>query len=112
MEVSTASHGHAIVIAITGRLDSATAAQFETLILNLIADGHRRIVVDLAGLGYISSAGLRVLLVAAKRLKPEGGRLLLAAPGAMVGQVLGVSGFSGMLETCATTEEALARAEI
>jgi anti-anti-sigma factor len=65
--------------------------------------------VDLAGLRYISSAGLRVLLVAAKRLKPEGGRLLLAAPSELVGQVLEIAGFSAMLETCPTIEEALAR---
>ena len=78
--------------------------------MNLIAQGHRRIIVDLAGLAYMSSAGLRVLLVAAKRLKPEAGRLLLAAPGGMVGQVLGIAGFSEMLETCATLDDALGRA--
>ena len=110
MEVSTVSHGHAIVIAVTGRLDAETVPPFETQIFDLIAEGHRRIIVDLAGLGYISSAGLRVLLVAAKRLKAEGGRLLLAAPSELVGQVLEISGFSTMLETCPTTEEALARA--
>jgi anti-anti-sigma factor len=111
VEISTVSHGHAIVLAVTGRLDGATVAAFETRLLDLIAEGHRRIIVDMAGLGYISSAGLRALLVAAKRLKPDGGRLLLAAPSDLVGQVLEISGFSGMLETCATTEDALARAE-
>jgi anti-anti-sigma factor len=111
VEVSTISHDHAVVIAVTGRLDTATAPVFEARIVDLIAEGHRRIIVDLTGLAYISSAGLRVLLVAAKRLKPEGGRLLLAAPGELVGQVLGITGFSGMLDTCATIEEALARAE-
>lgn len=110
MEISTALHGHAIVVAVNGRLDSATAQPFEARLLDVIGEGHRRIVVDLSGLGYISSAGLRALLVAAKRLKPEGGRLLLANPNELVGQVLGISGFSGMFETCATTEEALARA--
>jgi anti-anti-sigma factor len=110
VEVSTVSHAHAIVVAIKGRLDSATAPQFETEVLDLIAKGHRRIIVDLAELGYISSAGLRVLIVAAKRLKPQGGRLLLAGPGGMVSQVLGISGFAELLETCASTEEALARA--
>jgi anti-sigma B factor antagonist len=111
VEITTVSHGHAIVLAVTGRLDGATVAAFETRLLDLIAEGHRRIIVDMARLGYISSAGLRALLVAAKRLKPDGGRLLLAAPSDLVGQVLEISGFSGMLETCATTEDALARAE-
>jgi stage II sporulation protein AA (anti-sigma F factor antagonist) len=109
VEITTASHGLAIVLAATGRLDAETVTRFEARLFDLIAEGHRRIILDLAGLGYINSAGLRVLLVAAKRLKAGGGRLLLAAPGDLVGRVLEVSGFSGMLETCATTEEALAR---
>jgi anti-sigma B factor antagonist len=111
VELSTASHGHAIVIAITGRLDGTTAPEFETRILDLIAQGHRRIIVDLTGLGYISSAGLRVLLVAEKRLKPQAGRLLLSAPGGLVSKVLGAAGFEEILETYATLDEALARAE-
>ena len=49
MELSTVSHGHAIVLAITGRLDSETAPALETRLLDLIAQGHRRIIVDLAG---------------------------------------------------------------
>ena len=111
MEVTTVSHGLAIVLAVTGRLDAETVTPFEARLFDLIAEGHRRIILNLAGLGYINSAGLRVLLVAAKRLNADGGRLLLAAPGDLVGRVLDVSGFSGMLETCATTEEALARRE-
>jgi anti-anti-sigma factor len=109
VEVTTVSHGAAIVLSVTGRLDAETVARFEARLVDLIAEGHRRIIVDLAGLGYINSAGLRVLLVAAKRLHAEGGRLLLAAPGEMVGRVLDVAGFSAVLETCATTEEALGR---
>jgi anti-anti-sigma factor len=109
VEVTTVSHGHAIVLAVDGRLDAATVTAFEARLLALIAEGHRRIIVNLAGLGYINSSGLRVLLVAAKRLNADGGRLLLAAPGDLVGRVLDVSGFSAMLDTCATTEEALAR---
>ncbi len=111
MEVTTVSHGLAIVLAVTGRLDAETVTPFGARLFDLIAEGHRRIIINLAGLGYINSAGLRVLLVAAKRLNADGGRLLLAAPGDLVGRVLDVSGFSGMLETCATTEEALARIE-
>ena len=111
MDVTTVSHGGAIVLSVTGRVDAQTVAPFETRFFDLIAEGHRRIIVNLAGLAYINSAGLRVLLVAAKRLKADGGRLLLAAPGVLVGQVLDVSGFSGMLETFATMEEALASIE-
>jgi anti-anti-sigma factor len=111
VEVTTASHGLAIVLAVRGRLDAETVTPFEARLFDLVTEGHRRIIVDLAGLGYINSAGLRVLLVTAKRLNADGGRLLLAAPGDQVGWVLDVSGLSRILETCATTEEALARIE-
>jgi anti-sigma B factor antagonist len=110
VDISTTSHGEAIVIAVSGRVDAATAPQFEAQLLELIAEGRLRIVIDLADLDYINSAGLRALLVAGKRLKPQGGRLLLAAPREPVRQVLQISGFSSMFETCATGEEALTRA--
>jgi anti-anti-sigma factor len=109
MKVSTTSHGEAIVIAVSGRVDAGTAPQFEARILELIASGHLRLVIDLGDLDYINSSGLRALLVAGKRLRPQGGRLLLAAPRELVRQVLQISGFSSMFETCATAEEALAR---
>jgi anti-sigma B factor antagonist len=110
VEISTTSRGKAIVMAVSGRVDAATAPQFEAKILELIASGQLRLVIDLGNLEYINSAGLRTLLVAGKRLKPQGGRLLLAAPREPVRRVLQISGFSTMFETCATGEEALARA--
>jgi len=109
VETTTVSHGDVTVLTVSGRLDVTTVGAFEGVLLDLIAKGRRRIIVDLAPLEYISSAGLRVLLMASKRLKPEGGRFILAAAGGLVRQVLEISGFSGMIETCATTEEALAR---
>jgi anti-anti-sigma factor len=110
VEISTTSHGEAIVIAVSGRFDAETAPQFEAKILEQIASGQLRLIIDLGDLEYINSAGLRALLVAGKRLKPQGGRLLLAAPREPVRQVLQISGFSGIFETCATTKEALSRA--
>ena len=110
MDISTTAHGDATVLAVTGRVDGATTPQFEDQILQLIAAGHRRIVVDLGGLDYIGSAGLRAILIAGKQLKPEGGRLVLAAPRPLVAQVLQISGFWNIFDTCATVEEALTRA--
>jgi anti-anti-sigma factor len=110
VDISPTAHGEAIVIAVSGRVDAATAPQFEAQLLELIAEGRLRIVIDLADLDYINSAGLRALLVAGKRLKRQGGRLLLAAPRDPVRQVLRISGFSTMFDTCATAEDALARA--
>ena len=60
MDVSTASHGEAIVIAVSGRGDGGTAAHFEAALLEQIANRQLRLIIDLGGLEYINSAGLRV----------------------------------------------------
>lgn len=91
-----------------GRLDgstSATADQHLTQLANEAAAG--KIVLDLAGLDYMSSAGLRVLLMAAKRAKSNGSRLSLAAPQPAVGQVLEISGFASILEIHPTLNQAI-----
>ena len=73
MEVTTVSHGLAIVLAVTGRLDAETVTPFGARLFDLIAEGHRRIIVNLAGLGYINSAGLRGVAAAnAGRDRPPG----------------------------------------
>ena len=110
MEVTTVAHGDVTVLTVTGRLDVTTVPKFEAALLDLIAKGRRRIVIDLAALEYISSAGLRVMHAAAKRLKPAGGKLVMGGATGLVAQVLDISGFAETIETCATTEEALARA--
>ena len=109
MQITTVAHGDATVLTVAGKLDVTTVPEFEAALLDLIAKGRRRIVVDLAPLEYVSSAGLRVLLTAAKRLQPAGGRLIMAGAKGLVARVIEISGFSETIETCATTEEALAR---
>jgi hypothetical protein len=59
----------------TGRIDSATGPAFEKDVLRQIEEGKRRMLLDFAELVYISSAGLRVVLLAAKRMKSAGGKL-------------------------------------
>ena len=109
METTTVAHGEVTVLTVTGKLDVTTVPAFDAVLLDLIAKGRRRIVVDLGGLEYISSAGLRVLLVAAKRLQPASGRLVMAGAKGLVARVLDISGFAETIETCTTAEEAIAR---
>ena len=71
--------------------------------------GARRVVIDLAGVEYISSAGLRVLLLAAKRLRPPQGSLVLCGLGPSVRTVLELAGFMSLFVVEPGREQALAR---
>lgn len=90
-----------------GRLDGSTSGAADQHLTQLAADSEaRKIVLDLAALEYMSSAGLRVLLMAAKRAKGSGASLSLAAPQPAVRQVLEISGFASILDIQPTVDEA------
>ncbi len=91
-----------------GRLDSATAFDVDQSLSALIDGGGLRVVLDLSGLEYVSSAGLRVFLSAAKRMKQAKGKLALACPSPQVKQVLDMAGFSTVLPISTTIAEAVA----
>lgn len=86
---------------VVGRIDSANAASFEKDLLSLFDTPQARILVDLTGLDYISSAGLRVVLMAAKRAKQSQGRLVLCGMQPHVREVFEISGFIKILEIVA-----------
>ncbi len=97
MEISESREGNVVVLAVEGRLDAGTAPAFEEKVLGLIDAGNRRIVVDGAKMAYVSSAGLRVFLMAAKRLGPPDGHFAVGALQAPVREVFDIAGFSSVL---------------
>lgn len=109
MTMSIESQGDLAVVVLTGRLDSTNAADTEAQILAQIEAGSPRVVVDASGLEYLSSAGLRVFLVVAKRVKANGGALALHSLTAHVREVFEISGFVNVLTVCADRAEALTR---
>ena len=78
---------------LVGRLDGVTSATHEAALREVLLTGASQLEIDLASLDYISSAGLRVLLMAAKSLKAKGGTVALIAPKPAVLEVLHLSGF-------------------
>jgi anti-anti-sigma factor len=91
-----------------GRIDSATGPAFEKDVLRQIDDGQRRLLLDFAELQYISSAGLRIVLLAAKRMKAAGGKLALCSLNPQIAEVFEISGFSRILDIHPSRDAALA----
>ena len=109
MRLLDEKHGEVWVVAPAGRIDSVTSPTLEEALLRAIAGGERRVVVDFLAVEYISSAGLRVLLVAAKRLRDEG-RLVLCGMNEPVRQVFDLAGFLPLFALEPSRDRALARA--
>ncbi|WP_137178678.1 STAS domain-containing protein [Roseomonas sp. AR75] len=105
MDITESTAGDIRVAALNGRLDTATAPAVETRLLEMLAGGDR-VVADLAAVTYVSSAGLRVLLKAAKMARISGGGFALASPQAAVREVLEISGFDKILEIHGSRDEA------
>ena len=86
-------------LTLIGRLDSATFIAMEKTIGSLFASANDRVLIDFSALSYISSAGLRLILVAAKRARLVGGRLILCGLTPSVREVFEISGFLKIMET-------------
>lgn len=79
MDIRTIEYKHCDLIETKGRIDSATAPKFQEAVISLTNSGKYRIVFDLGGVEFISSAGLRVLIAAQKECKRYNrGEVLLA----------------------------------
>jgi anti-anti-sigma factor len=96
-----------VILGLTGKLDATTAKTFEDKILAEIDSGDRRFVIDLSQLDYVSSSGLRVFLLAAKRLHSAGGKIVLCSLKEHVRQVFDLAGFSSLLSVYGSRDEAL-----
>jgi stage II sporulation protein AA (anti-sigma F factor antagonist) len=108
MEIRTTKEAKATVVAITGRLDAVTAPEYEKKMQELIGGGDVCFVVDFEALEYISSAGLRVLLVIAKLLKAKSGQVRFANVAGTVKEVFDISGFGSIFQIDTTVADALA----
>ena len=109
MDIAQEHHGAVVVVAPTGRIDTTTSDRFEASLVAATTGDRPRLVLDLAGVDYISSAGLRVLLATAKRLGGGKGALALCALRDPVRNVLDLAGFLPLFAVDATRESALAR---
>jgi anti-anti-sigma factor len=101
---------NALVIKVNGRMDAVTAPEFEKKMSLWIDEGEKCFVVDLGSLEYISSAGLRSILIIAKKLKSINGKILLAAMEESVNEVFEISGFNSIVPIHDTVQAAILQA--
>jgi anti-anti-sigma factor len=109
LEIREEEIGGVIVVAPSGRIDAVTSNELERRLLALAATRELRLVVDMQAVEYVSSAGLRVLLRLARKVKEQSGRVVLCGLGPAVRQVFELAGFLPLFETEAERGLALAR---
>jgi anti-anti-sigma factor len=110
MEIETRQENEAMVVTVTGRVDAVTSPELENSLSELVESDAKIIIVGLDALEYISSAGLRVILATAKKLKAKEGDVLLAGLHGDVKNVFDISGFTSIFRIFDTVEDALKQA--
>ncbi len=94
MEIKKTTEDARTVISVTGRVDTTTAPELEA---GLKLEGNETLTLDLSGVPYMSSAGLRCLLAAQKTLMAGGGAMTIVGIQPAVKEVLDITGMSGIL---------------
>ncbi len=107
MQITSEQIGQVVVVTVVGSLDGLTAPDLGQVFDRQIEAGAASMVADLAGLDYTSSAGLRVLLLAAKASRELGGDLRLAAVQGAVNKVLDMAGVTSIFQQFPDVETAV-----
>ena len=97
-----------LVLRPVGRLDSNSSPELERAVLEHLEKGCKRLVFDLSDMDYVSSAGLRVILLTGKKLRASQGKLALAGMREMVREVFAMSGFLALFAVTVTVDDAIA----
>ena len=108
MELSGAHDGDVLVLSPEGRIDGSNSADFQSAVMERIDAGNESILLDFSGISYISSAGLRAVLILAKKLNQSRGKFALCAMQPSVHSVFEVSGFVQIISVHAGRDDALA----
>lgn len=107
MEVKVEEKNEVVVVRPQGRLDAASAPQLEQQLQSIIEQGHFKIVLNLANVEYLSSAGMRLMLSVSKKLKNLEGKIVVCSLSDEVMDVIKMAGFHQVLEFYPNEEESL-----
>ena len=107
MEIRVTEQDGINILSLSGRMDPTTTPEFESAGRALLAEGKTQLVVDMADLEYISSAGLRGILGLVKAIKTASGKLAFCSLQPMAAEVFRISGFNAMLTVRDSREDAI-----
>lgn len=96
VEIKTEQFKRADLIEVSGRIDSSNASEFEDAFNSLTNDGRYNLVLELSGIDYMSSAGLRAMVAALRECKKHRGDLRLANPSPRMQEVLDLAGLDAV----------------
>jgi anti-sigma B factor antagonist len=106
MELTEQKTGKCLVIGIRGRLDTTNYTLLEKKMMDLIDQGEDRILMDCGQMDYVSSSGLRILLMALKRITLSKGKFVLCSLQENIREIFEISGFTTIFEIYGSREEA------
>jgi len=107
MQFSVKTAGEVAIVMLQGKLDHRTSPDVQEQMTVLFEKGEAKILVNLKDLDYVSSAGLRIFLAAARQLKPDGGEIRICSLNDIVREVFEISGFTTIFKVFANEAEAL-----
>ena len=110
MQLTETRKGKVVALGASGRIDHETAEGFQKALephLAACAEGGDAVILDMAKVDYVSSVGLRVLLMASKRASAQNGRLVVAAMQPTVGEVFRISQFDRIMASYDSVDAAV-----
>jgi anti-sigma B factor antagonist len=107
MEINIQESDGMALVALVGQIDGNTAADIQTSVLET-AQGHPQLLLDMSGVSYMSSAGLRLLLQLHRTISENGGRLLLVGLSEELQETMSATGFLDFFEIYPSVDDALA----
>jgi anti-anti-sigma factor len=113
MAIPARSFANAVVLGVAGRLDQDNCDAFRADLMTHVERSAREggvAILDLGGLEYVSSAGLRCFMLASRQAKAQHGRIFVAALQPMVAEIFEISHFNLVFQVFPTVREALAAA--
>ena len=108
MNVNPEQANGVLVLKPEGRIDGQNAGEFQSSVMEAIANAEGAVVADLANISYISSAGLRAILLVAKTMRQRNAGFALCALSEQIDEVFRISGFDKIIAVHGTRDEAIA----
>jgi anti-sigma B factor antagonist len=108
VEIKSQAYKRVVAVTVTGRVDSATAGDLEAALTALTSEGKSNFVLDLGGVDFLSSSGLRVLVTTLKAVRKTGGDVRLAQPSQRAQDAINLAGLDVLFKVFPDRESAIA----